>query len=1599
MTTLEFIEYLGSLGITLWLESDAVRCSAPKGALTSALRDELSKRKAEIRALLQQVKELAVARQEPIIPRGCRNCPIPLSFAQQQLWFLDQLEPCNPFYNIHGSVRFTGLLDVAALEQTLNEIIRRHEILRTTFTVIDGQPMQVISPAYPQCLPVVDLTEIPDAAREIEASSLVMEEARRPFELTKGPLLRFGLLRLNVDEYVMLLTMHHIISDGWSQKVLIREIMGLYTHFSEGKPSPLPALSVQYADFAIWQRQWLQGEVLKAQLSYWKQRLSGDLPVLELPTARPRPTVQSFRGAYQSLFLSKGLSEALKKLSRQEGVTLFMTLSAAFKTLMHRYTGQNDIVIGTDVANRNRVEIEGLIGCFVNQVVLRTDLSGNPSFQNLLDRVREVTLGAYVHQDLPFEKLVEELQPQRDLNRNPLYQVLFAFENTPETTIKLPALTLNQLLEVDNGTSKFDFSLNIHDTEHELKGFLEYNIDLFDADTMTRMLSHYKTILESIVACPAQKISDLSSLSASERHQLLVEWNDTQTDYPKNFCFHTLFEAQAELTPDTVAAIYGNEQLTYRELNQRANKFARILIEKGVGPDVIVTLIAKRDLSFLITMLAVFKAGGAYLPLNPIYPVERHAQVLKESRCTLILAENELIPILLQTFKKHPSEESTLVLQIEELLKQEQSQENLPISSCAPNNLAYVIYTSGSTGVPKGAMVTQGGMINHLYAKILALTLTEFDIVVQNASQCFDVSVWQFLAILLVGGRVYIVNDDIAYDPAELLEQLKCNGVSIFEVVPSMLRMIIKEASITETNHHYLSSIRWMISTGEVLPPGICREWFKKYKEIPLLNAYGPTECSDDVTHHLMTLPPIENAIYTPIGRPIANTQIHLLDTNMQPVPIGIPGELYVAGVGLGRGYLNRPDLTAEKFIPNPYSDTPGSRLYKTEDLARYQPDGNIEYLGRIDHQIKIRGYRIEPSEVESHLLREDGIKETVVVSLGESENRKLCAYIVCEKDISESSLRDNLAMQLPNYMIPTHFIRLEHLPKTHTGKIDRKLLPKPELLSKNEYIQPANETENNLVKLWAQILDVQQEKIGREDSFFDLGGHSLKVITLASEVHRRFDVKLPLAYVFKHPTVKGLADYIRGATQDKYIDIKPASKKRFYPLSTAQKGIYLSQHLDNKDVRYNLPVILLLEGEVDRCHLEDSFKKLIFRHEPLRTSFHLIEDRPVQEIHECVEFAFEYSELDEKLGAQNAAIWGAFQSFVRPFDLSKAPLLRVRLLKINEEKYILMVDMHHIFIDVVSQDILVKDLQLLYHGLELPPLRLQYKDVAEWQNLRFESGILKKQEEYWLNIFKDNIPVLNLPVDFLRPSVPSFDGARVTFMIEVELASKIKKLVRETETTTNIMLLATFAMLLSKYTLQEDIVIGTPMVGRQHVELENMLGIFVNMLAIRNYPIGTKSFAEFLESVKKNVFDAYDNVDYQYEELVNKLRLKREPGRNPLFDVVFSFQKSDAEKNEDNLHLFENLKATPHPLEYKFSKFDLQLRAIELVDSFDMILEYKTSLFKQSSIKQMTKHFKEILHQVVLNKEIKVNDIALSHDLLAAESSLLLVEADDFGF
>mgnify|MGYP006277890017 CR=1 FL=1 len=1078
---------------------------------------------AELAPKIDQLVSEDAGLDAPPITAQPRTENLPLSFAQQRLWFLDQLEPNSPFYNIPLALRLSGELETEALQTSINALVQRHETLRTTFETIDGSPRQRIADTLDIPLDVQDLRHLSAEERDRHVQTQAVQEAQQPFDLAQGPLLRTRLLRLADEEYVILFTLHHIIGDGWSIAILVREMAELYRVFTANETPTLAELPIQYADFAAWQRQVLQGENLEKQLGYWRETLTGSPPLLELPTDFPRPRVQSFNGDTLGRMLPKELSEAVKAFSRQEGVTLFMTLLSAFSTLLYRYSNQDDFNIGTPIANRNRMETENLIGFFVNNLVLRCRFDEDPTFLEYLQTVRQNALQGFAHQDIPFEMLVEELHPDRDLSYSPLFQVVFVMQNTPMGGLELPDLTIEPV-DAETKVAKFDLSLEAAETPEGIYFQLEYNTDLYLPETAERLLYHLELLLKNALSEPEQQVSDIEFIPEGEEQLILRDWNDSDVAFDEQHCAHEIVELFAQSQPEAVAATFGDVSLTYRELNAKANQLARYLRQQSVGLDSLVGISVKRSVDQVVAVLATLKAGAAFVPIDPTYPEDRIAYMLQDSKIPVLLTQQDIA----ERLPTHSATSFCLDSDWSQVKDLDSSNLELPVT---PSNLAYVIYTSGSTGKPKGTMLQHQGMLNLAAAQKKAFHIEPGTRILQFAPMSFDASVWETVMALLNGATLCLTDQESLTTGDGLLHVLQQQRINVVTLPPSVLSVVPK----TE-----LPDLHTIVTAGEKCTADLVDRWLEGRQ---YFNAYGPTETTVCASWHLC------DGSYPqgpPIGRPIDNAKLYILDSNFNPTPIGVAGELCIGGPSLARGYLNRPDLTAEKFIPNPFADD-GSRLYRTGDLVRYLFDGNIEFLGRIDHQVKVRGFRIELGEIESVLDDHPAIKNVIVLPKQvRADDVRLVAYIVvdAEQKPSVNDLRHFMSQRLPDYMVPATFVFLESMPLTPSGKIDRHALPMPDLSRPElhvEYVAPRNDTEEKLVEICKDLLRI--DKVGVNDNFFDLGGHSLLATQFMSRMRDQFSVELPLRVLFEKPTVAGLAEAVEEAKMTAPKEDIPAIK------------------------------------------------------------------------------------------------------------------------------------------------------------------------------------------------------------------------------------------------------------------------------------------------------------------------------------------------------------------------------------------------------------------------------------------------------------------------
>jgi amino acid adenylation domain-containing protein len=1521
-----------------------------------------------------------------------RGSEAPLSFAQQRLWFVDQMEGAGAAYVVPRETRLRGRLDGEALRRALEEIVRRHEALRTVFRARDPEPVQVVLPPGPLSFPLHDLSALPGPEREDALRALVREEVRRPFDLVAGPLFRVMLARLGEEEHALLWSMHHIVGDGWSLDVFHRELGALYDAFSRGEPSPLEALPVQYADYALWQRAYLRGEVLNRQLAWWKAHLSGAPTLLELPTDRPRSSVRSWRGARQPFYLDDDLRRRLEAVARGEGATLFMVLLAAWQVLLGKYAGTGDVVVGSPIAGRTRAETEGLIGFFVNTLALRADLSGDPAFGELVGRVREATLGAYEHQDLPFAKLVEELEVERSLGHSPLVQVVFALHNGPAEGLRLAGLEA-ETVEVELETAKFDLTLSLEAQTAGLEGRIAYSTELFDASTIARLGEHYRTLLEGIAADPGRRLSELSLLDEAERRQILVDWNAAGAPLPAGRCVHELFEAQAARTPVSVAVVHGDERITYAELDGRANRLAHALRGRGVGPEARVGILLERGPELVVALLATLKAGGAYVPLDPAYPSERLRFMAADAGVELILTQGPF-------WTRHATDlaaQGTRVLLLDEARAaiERHPADAPPASGVGPEHLAHVIYTSGSTGAPKGTMVPHRSIPGYLgrYADLPSGTEERW---LQYSALAWDALTLELWSPLLRGGCCVLYPAGEAGVSVERLGRAIREGqVTSLWMTAALFNLVVDTAPET------LAPLRLLLVGGEQLSVPHVRRARETFPRLRLLNGYGPSECTVFSTiHPVASAGALADLSSLPIGRPVGDRRCYVLDPSLQPVPVGVGGELYVGGPAVARGYLGRPGLTAERFVPDPFSDERGARLYRTGDRVRWLATGELEFLGRIDQQVKIRGFRIEPGEVEAALLSLPAAAEAVVEVRQDAGEKRLVGYVVpVDADAAETrikeALREALLSRLPEYMVPSAFVVLEALPLTPHGKVDRRALPAPEWSASGERVAPRTPTEELLAGIWAEVLG--RETVGVEEDFFALGGHSLLAMRVLLRVERSFAVDVPVRTLFEAPTVAALARRIEAARQGgeirERLPLLPAERGSEAALSFAQQRLWFVDQMEGAGTAYVIPREIRLRGRLDGEALRGALAEIVRRHEALRTVFRVRDPEPVQVVLPPGPLSFPLHDLSglpaqEREDALRALVRDEVR---RPFDLAVGPLFRATLARLDEGEHALLWSMHHIVGDGWSLDVFNRELGALYDAFArgepspLEALPVQYADYALWQRAYLTGEVLDRQLAWWKAQLSGAPALLELPTDRPRPAVQTYRGARQPFRLDDGLRRRLEAVARGEGATLFMVLLAAFQVLLSKYAAADDVVVGSPIAGRTRAETEGLIGFFVNTLALRADLSTAPDFRGLLAQVRGRTLGAYEHQDLPFEKLVEELGIERSLSQTPLVQAFFALHNGPAE----GLRL-AGLEAETVEVELETAKFDLTLSLEAQEAGLEGRIAYSTELFDAAMIARLGEHYRTLLEGIAADPGRRLSALSL---LGEAERRQILID------
>ncbi len=1568
---------------------------------------DLSQRIADLspekRALLaRHMRRQEPQAQRPPLLRLPRTTNVfPLSFAQERYWFLHQWDPTSPLYTIAYAVRLRGALDPATVQASTAALVARHEALRTTFAIVDGVPQQVIAAQGHCAVEHVDLRACPASDREQRMSAIASAKINTPFDLEQGPLFRMLLIQLDDAEHVLVCMLHHIIFDGWSAGVLIREVSAHMLALAGAGAAPaLPELPVQYVDYAVWQREWLQGAVLERQLNYWRTQLGGPLPILDLPTDRPYPAVDAPAGARLELLLQPELVVGLAKLTQQEGATLFMLLLAAWYVLLQRYSRQDDILVGTPIANRSLAATEPMIGCIANTLVLRARLRGDMAFRELLAQVRQTTLAAYEHQDVPFATVVADLQPERDLHHSPLFQTMFVLQNDAIKTLSTSGLEVAPLL-LHTGTAKFALTLEAAQIEQDVRLALEYKTALFDAPTVQRMLEHYQTLLESIIADPAEQIGRLALLRPAERTALLAAQQAAALPISVADCVHERFTAQALRQPEAIALTYDGVRLSYGELNARANQLAHYLNHHGVGPDSLVGLYCGIGVELIVAMLGVLKAGAAYVPIDAGYPQERVAFILADAGISVLLSQAQLAVTL--------AAQVPLVINLDSDWPQiAQEPATAPPSLAKPANLAYVIYTSGSTGRPKGALITHANVSRLFRATEHWFRFSDQDVWTLFHSCAFDFSVWEIWGALVHGGRLVIVPYLVSRAPAAFYELLCAEGVTVLNQTPSAFRQLMQVEQEREAAE---LALRYVIFGGEALNLASLRPWFERHgdQRPQLINMYGITETTVHVTYRPLTSADARAAQGSLIGQPIPDLALYVLDAHLQPVPVGVPGELFVGGAGLARGYLNRPELTAERFIQSPFASAPSERLYRTGDLVRWRPTMELEYLGRIDTQVKLRGFRIELGEIESVLVQHAAVRAAVVTVQEEpSGNQRLLAYLVVDpaQVPTFGALRRYLKKALPEYMLPAAFIVLDAIPLTSNGKVDYRALPSQTggaaVAVDAGATAPATPIEGLIAEIWADTLSLSQ--VGVEANFFELGGHSLLATQVISRLLERLQVQIALRDFFAAPTVRGLAAVVererRSAPAAAAPPIVAMPRAQTMPLSFAQQRLWFLHQLEPESAFYNVPVVWRFRGELSVPTLELCLSEIVRRHEVLRTRFinDPLSDGVIQQISAQTAVALTVIDVDQQ--AADDVLWAyASQEVQRPFDLTCDLLLRAVLLRHGAQDHVLVLTIHHIAFDEWSQGILFHELTTLYAGVMqgaavdtlLPALPVQYADYAFWHRYWLQGEVLERQLAYWQAQLRGPLAELAVPTDYVRPATQTFNGAHMQCAIPSALYTQLLDLARSADATLFMLLLAAWSTLLGRYSEQDEVLIGTPIANRTRVEIEQLIGFFANTLVLRTDLSGNPSFRELLRRSRELALDAYANQEVPLDQLVSMLQPNRSSSRSPLFQTMLVLQNATREQ----LNL-PGCVVTPVSIENYGARFELSLVLYEQQEQVVGWLEYNTDLFSAETAARMLRHFELLLRRAVADPDQPIRQIPL---LSADEQRQLLVQwnaADD---
>ncbi|MDE9459616.1 non-ribosomal peptide synthetase, partial [Xenorhabdus bovienii] len=1500
--------------------------------------------------------------------------PLQLSFSQQRLWFLEQLSEDNTSYHIRSALRIEGALDAEALQKSLNELFARHESLRSIFPDEQGEPrLQLLPSDTGLPLQQYDLRGLPNIQQQCQDK--IDDELNTSFDLSKGPLLRVTLIRLAEQEWLFLLIQHHIISDGWSMGVMTEELTDLYQSYLLGSASALPKLPLQYPDYAIWQQQELNEQAQQEHIDYWNKQLTGAPALLSLPTDHPRQAILTQHGDFFTLQIPPALQQHLKQFALQQETTVFTLLLAVWTALLSRLSGQDDLIIGIPSANRPYPELERLIGFFVNTLALRFDLSDDPDLETLLKRTRRVSLEAQQHQQLPFEKVVELINPERSTRHTPLFQVMFSWQaKNNEQQLQWPDVRL-QHYPLDNAYSKFDLELQLSESETGITGGVRYSTALFERATIERYMGYFLRLLETALTAPKQPLSTCALLTAEETRQQLYDFNDTRQPYPENVCIHQLFEQQVSKTPEAIALRYHDLSLSYQELERQSNQLAHYLIRHGVKPDTPVALCADRSLMMVVAILAINKAGGAYVPFDPDYPQERLGWMLEDAAPSVVLMNRAGSEVL-----RSLATNGVMLVDLETpAVWQDEDDCHPQINGLTPSNLAYIIYTSGSTGKPKGVLNQHGALVNRIHWMQQALQLSSDDIVLQKTPFSFDVSVWEFFWPLLTGACLSIAEPEGHKDPDYLVAQITAQQLTTLHFVPSMLSLLLEHPQVS-----HCTSLKQIFCSGEALPAALLKKCQTLLPHTQVHNLYGPTEAAIDVT--FWTAPPAWQESQVPIGKPIANTQIYLLDPHLQPVPLGTAGEIYIGGVGVARGYLNRAELNQQRFIPDPFSENPEARLYRTGDFGRFQSDGTLHYLGRNDNQVKLRGLRIELGEIEASLNRLPEIKEAAVIAREDIPGDiRLAAYLVTEEaeaELNIAHLREALALSLPEYMLPSAFVVLPAFPLSNNGKLERKVLPVPNETAylRAEQKPPRDGIEQELAQIWQQLLAV--DEIGRHDDFFALGGHSLLMVRLRTQIQEKLGLKLALTTLLLHSTLADQAAQCLSSSinASDELALLPVSRQGKLLPSLAQQRLWFLSQTEQGNLAYNMPVVMTLTGALNSEALAASLNLLFARHESLRTYFREEEGQLLIRLLPA-EQGMPLQQYDLRQEADPDALASDYlqTELSQPFSLSNGPLIRALLVRLSDERWLFALNQHHTISDGWSLDIIARELSAAYQAQiqndvqQLPPLEIQYPDFAHWQRASLVGDKLNTQLSYWQRKLAGIPELLLLPTDRPRPKQQDFSGNAYHFALDKELSQQVMQCSKRHGVTAFTFLISAWAVLLSRLSGHGDILIGTPTAGRNQAELECIIGLFINTLVLRFDITEPLSVHELLRRNHQLLLEAQEHQELPFDKLVEVVNPERNIAYTPIFQVIFNWQQGAGQQLTLPGVNVQHYQSSSNRI-----KVDLELNLFEDGGQIRGSFNYATALFDPATLARWSQYYTQLLTGMVAERDAIVNCISL---------------------